>query len=431
MPRRYWKFYWPLGLMGILMLLGKQFQNGVLARYPDAVRELANFSFAASVFWFFHSGIVFIPQMANVLGRCRHSRRLVLKFAAVACVGLTVPVLFLAYTDPGRDVISAIFSVTGSSLDDVVLYLRLLSPLILINGVKDYSVGLLVQAHRTKLVTVTNILQMAAGLATLLLLLWMDVSAVYTMSISMLVGAGVHFLLTIAACGRLYDGPEETDRPTLTWADALRFFWPVATTSAMFALSRPIIYAYANRLADGEESVAALRVGFDFALIFHNPINQFRHFFVTFGDEDRDGVRRFMTLVMFVLFGMMLLIAVTPISLLIFTGLMGVDAEIAGMAREALLVLSVFPLVVTLRNFYHGDLMIRKRTFGMAAGAVLRVAAIWISSLLLYWTGWLDHVVAATILLLGFMVEAVTVTLFARKVNGIDNSSGTCEAPAD
>ena len=78
MQRQYWKFYWPLALMGLVMLLGKQFENGVLASYDDPARMLATYAFACGVFFPFNALLVFVPQMVNVLARSQRGRRVCL-----------------------------------------------------------------------------------------------------------------------------------------------------------------------------------------------------------------------------------------------------------------------------------------------------------------------------------------------------------------
>jgi hypothetical protein len=41
-----------------------------------------------------------------------------------------------------------------------------------------------------------------------------------------------------------------------------------------------------SRAPGGLVAIAALRVAFDFAMLFQQAANQFRHFFVTFGLDD-------------------------------------------------------------------------------------------------------------------------------------------------
>ena len=65
----YWKFYWPLALTGVGMVLSLQFQNATLARYPEAVTELAVLALAYGVFGTFNAGMQFIAQLSNVYAR--------------------------------------------------------------------------------------------------------------------------------------------------------------------------------------------------------------------------------------------------------------------------------------------------------------------------------------------------------------------------
>ena len=100
MQRRYWAFYWPLSLTGLAVLLARQFQNGALTRFPDAVRELVIFAYASSIFWLFNASMIFIPQMANVFARSERAKRICLRFTILISVVLTIPLavgLFLTF----------------------------------------------------------------------------------------------------------------------------------------------------------------------------------------------------------------------------------------------------------------------------------------------------------------------------------------------
>ena len=95
LKRGYWAFYWPLALIGLAGVIASQFQNGVLARYPDAVRQLAIFAFATGTLQLFAAATGFIPEMANILGRGAGPRRVCLRFTLAVCVVLTIPPAFL------------------------------------------------------------------------------------------------------------------------------------------------------------------------------------------------------------------------------------------------------------------------------------------------------------------------------------------------
>ena len=84
-------------------------------------------------------------------------------------------------------------------------------------------------------------------------------------------------------------------------------------------------------------------------------------------------------------------------------------AEARARATDVILVICVVPLVIVARNYFHGTLMVRRRTRGMAVGGVVRVLAIAALAQAAYAAQWLDHMVAAYILLVGFVVETAVV----------------------
>jgi peptidoglycan biosynthesis protein MviN/MurJ (putative lipid II flippase) len=177
----------------------------------------------------------------------------------------------------------------------------------------------------------------------------------------------------------------------------------------MFSLSRPILYSFLGRLPDPAPVIASMRVGFDVAMIFHNLLNQFRHLFVTFGKEDLPGVRRFMVRVTAVVVAGMVVVAFSPVVTLLLRDVIGLRDAVLVMSREVLMVMCALPIVVTLRNYFHGLAMVERKTGPMGAGAVMRNVATWGVSAFLLSVGWLNHMSAAAILIGGFLAETVTV----------------------
>ena len=414
MKRHYWTFYWPLAITGVVMLLGRQFENGVLAKYPDAERELATFALAASIFSLLNACLVFVPHMTNVLGRTQLGRRRCLRFTVTACGVLMLPLLAAAYLPWGRAVIPLAFDMDDAMLDVVVLYLRLVTPLLLVFGLSQFGLGILVQMQRTGLVTLLNAVQLGTVVAVLALGVTHRWAPVHTVTSAMIV-AGLVQLGLIAVALRVRPPHLEEDATPPEYSAILRFFWPVAMTSLMFALSRPVMFAFVSRGPDAIATIAAMRVAFDCALLFHNPCNQFRHLLVTFGHADARGVRRFMTRIMLCLTAAMVLVAFTPLLAFLLENVVGVGGATAARAVAAVRVLCLTPVVITIRNYYHGQLMIQRRTRGMAAGAAGRIALIVGGSAVAASLGRINHVVAAALLLASFGAEAVISRLFVRR----------------
>ena len=177
----------------------------------------------------------------------------------------------------------------------------------------------------------------------------------------------------------------------------------------MFALSRPILYAAIGGTGDGILTIAALRIAFDFTFFFQQAANQFRHFFVTFGLDAMAEKRRFMIRVALGLTLAMALTAFTPLGPLLIAEGIGAEAEVTRRALAALQVMTLLPLLIILRNLFHGILMVEERTGGMAVGSILRVLTIAGLAQLLAPVGLLTPSTAAWTLLAGFATETAVV----------------------
>ena len=164
----YWRFYWPLALIGVGMVLSVQFQNATLAKYPDAVTELAVLALAYGVFSFFNASLQFIAQLSNVYARSPHATRQSWRFVVLASTLIMVPLAVIAGTHAGMALISNVFSIDQRLTDRVGEYLALLCPLILLNGQRHYFSGLLVQAKLTGWMTTINFISLGVGIGTLL-----------------------------------------------------------------------------------------------------------------------------------------------------------------------------------------------------------------------------------------------------------------------
>jgi hypothetical protein len=186
----------------------------------------------------------------------------------------------------------------------------------------------------------------------------------------------------------------------------------------MFAASRPVLYAFVSRTPDGLVAIAAMRVAFDFSMMFQQAANQFRHFFVTFGLDDLARKRRFMVLIGTGITSIMLLFALTPLSDLIWRDLMKIPDDVRAYSVQIVLVMCLMPSIIITRNYYHGRLMVERRTAGMAVGSLLRVVGIYFSSQLLFSLGWLNYLSASAVLILGFVIETLVVVQAAAKGQG-------------
>lgn len=424
--REYWSFYWPLTIMGLALLLSNQFQNGILSRYPDAAQELTNFALAGAFYAFLHAALAFVPQMSNVYGRSRTAVFSCLRFSARAGVGLALPLLVLGWSPLGPWLSQAIFGVGDESAAVMQLYFRLLAPVIFFDAVRHALTGLLVQARRTGWVTILNLTFLAVVLGLLLLGFRAGRPAVWTVGVAQLGGGFLALIVTWIVWRTTYRYPR-AQGPAPEQRELWRYFWPVMVTSICFALSRPVIFFFASRTPEAVVLIAALRVAFDFSLLFFNPVNQFRHLLVTFGMGDGAAIRRFILTVIAILSGALVITAVTPLGEMVFRRIFGLEGAVLEYASAALLPLALVPWAIGLRNWFHGIALIRKTTRRMGAAAIARIGIITLCAWFMLATGWLGPRTGALLLAFGFLAEAAAMWAITR---WITRDGGDPDGPA-
>jgi len=399
-------------------VLATQFQNGVLARFPEAVTELAVFALAYSTYGFFNAALNFTAQLSNVYARGRHATALTRRFVIAASIILMLPLLGIAHTGPGAGLLSLVYGIDAQFTQRVIEYLVLLSPLILLSAQRFYLNGLLIQARLTGWVTTLTLTYLASMISGLLIGFAAGLKAAHVLVGAEAIALSVQVGASLWVKRHHYQMPESPEHDDLTYAELARFFVPVSTTGIMFALSRPLLYAFVSRTADGVMAIAAMRVAFDLSVMFQQAANQFRHFFVTFGLIDIARKRLFMTLVAMGLTALMLGFVCTPLSLWVWRDLLAIPDAARRLSEEVFLVLCLMPTVIIWRNYYHGHLMVYRRTNAMAVGGITRAASILVLAYGAFITGWLNHTSAALILILGFVSETLVVLVAVGRQKG-------------
>lgn len=411
---KYWSFFWPLAIMGMVTILAGQFQVAYLARNPDGTYWLAIFAIGSSLYLLLHAPLNFIPQMTNVFVRSPHARRVTRSFIFWTGLVLCLPIALVAWTPLGRPLVSLLFATDPETTENAVEYIGFLTPIMLIDAMKHYYSGLLIQCYRTRVVSLLNFLYVAAVALFLYTGFQLEWRPLPTVAGSLLIGSAVHMILLGVACRFLYRLPPDRRHEDLRTKELWTFYWPIAFTGMMFGMSRPLLFFFLARADNAVEALAAMRVAFDVNFFFVGMMNQFRNLYVTFGKEDMRGVWNFSLVILAILVAILALIGFTPVGYFIFGTLLGVSGPVLHMAIQCTLVLGLVPFAMTLRNYYHGLSMIRRTTGRMGVGGVLRIALIFVVGMFLTWTGWVNHITVGFLLFVGFMAEALTMRFIFR-----------------
>ena len=323
----------------------------------------------------------------------------------------------LAFTPVGLWVIDELHAVDPVLGGTVRRALGLLLPIPLIVGIKRFLSGLLLRIRRTDLVSYAMMAGISMSVVSVFLFLptptvqadpiLLPVAATYfgvlTELVVIIYGYRRFVRRTLRtggsddrvraagqdsagkdAAGQNAAGQDTSGEPVsrrqypLTTGYVLRFYWPLAVTIGIQALSRPIINLFVARGADGTESLAVLTIVYALAHLPYGWLNELKNLPPAFQRQDPEGriIRRFTAICGLISFGTMVLMFWTPVRFFLLETLIGVDHDFAVRCTVPLIIFSFFPLAVTIRSYLHGIALRDHRTGAIAPSGPARAGAI-------------------------------------------------------
>lgn len=429
-------FLLPLVITELVFELGIQVLNGGIARVPRATETLAAYGIAWGLASFLSGTVSQTRQMSMVLVRDRATFHMV--FRCVAGFGAVHLLILasLAFTPVGLWIIDGLHSVDPGLGSVVRRALGYLLPFPLIVGFTRFLSGLLLRVRRTDIVSYAMMTGM--GMCVLSVFVFLPTPIVQTDPILLPVIAtyfGILTELTVmiygyrrfvrrtlqrssgelegeqAAGRQAVEDPVTRRQIPLSAAYVLRFYWPLAVTSGIQAVSRPIINLFVARGADGTESLAVLTIVYALAHLPYGWLNELKNLPPAFQRQDPEGrfIRRFTAACGLLSFAIMALMFWTPVRFFLLETLIGVDHEFALRCTVPLIIFSFFPLAVTVRSYLHGVALRDHRTGAIAPSGPARAGAIVIVVNLLTLFDLHGAIRGVAALYSGFVVETIVV----------------------
>lgn len=155
----------------------------------------------------------------------------------------------------------------------------------------------------------------------------------------------------------------------------LSFFLPLAASSMMMMGSHSIISSALARTANAAVALAAYSVAQSVSVIFESPCHNIRRMAIALLDDKAsyNAVRTASLAIFAIVLSSVLLIAYGPLGPFIFTKLLGISNELYPEVISTFRLFIVFPVVSTLRAFYQGLIIKRRKTYIITINMILRL----------------------------------------------------------
>ena len=374
----------PLEAAWLLMAIEGPFIAAVVARLADPTLNLAAFGVAFPLGMLFESPIILIMSASTALVADRESLHRLFRFTTALNGAITLA-LAVCVVPP----VFAALSMGLMGLPEAVavkahVALALLLPWPAAIGFRRFYQGLLIRAGKTRFVAYCTAIRLVGMGGTALLLAlpgrwpgaWVGCAA---LSVGVTVEA-VAARLWAAGCLRDLKGrtPAENSAP-LTYRAIAHFYVPLAMTSVLTLGVNPLVSFFLGRARMPLESLAVMPVVNSFVFIFNTAGLTFQEVAIPLfdrGERAHAALRHFAWTLALVASGLLLLVALSPLSRLWFQGVAGLSPLLAAFAATPAAILGLLPALTVLVCYQRAALVVARTTRPITWATVLEVGGI-------------------------------------------------------
>jgi len=372
--------WWPLALSWLFMSLEFPALVAVISRMPDSTINLA--AFGGVVFpiaLFIEAPIMMFLPASTAL--CRHSQRyrLVRKMVLLSVVGLTAVHILVCVPPVFNFITDVVFGVPKELKEPAWLGLVLIIPWTGAIAIRRFYQGILIRSGRSRLIGMGTFIRFLCTFSTLMLgFSFLEIHAAAVAALSLSVGAvaegffawavsrsSVHKLLDVKA----------RKNDLLSVGDFFRFYVPLAMSTILFLCTSPIASASMARMPLTISSLAVWPALNGFLFLFRSFGIAMKEVVISLSSDNEASLKllRFSLVVGSCASGALFLIAVSPLSSLLFEGLYALKPDLAELGQSTLVLLAPIPFLAGLVSWYMGEFTVREETRKITFGVLVFV----------------------------------------------------------
>jgi O-antigen/teichoic acid export membrane protein len=352
--------------------------SAVVARLPNPEINLA--AYGGIVFplaLIIESPVIMLLAASTALSKDYASYQLIRRFMMISGASLTVLHFLIAFTPLYYFVVESILGAPAEIIEPGRIGLMLMIPWTWSIAYRRFNQGVLIRYNHSKKVGIGTVVRLSADL--IVLLIGYSIGTVQGIVVATCaVSAGV---ISEAVYSGIVVRPVVEKQvkkmpvidPPLTWQKFRKFYTPLVFTSLLTLLVQPLGSAALGRMPVALPSLAVWPVIAGFTFMFRSIGIAYNEVVVALLDEplSTQRLRRFTVLLVGLTTALIILIALTPLSLIWFQVFSGLTPELAGMAIIALLIAIPTPGLAVLQSWFQGILLHGGRTRAITEAVVV------------------------------------------------------------
>lgn len=383
-PSRVFRFYLPLAINSILMMIEMPVVTAGISRLPDAETQLAAYGVMFSLAYVFITMGNALTHTGNTLGRSRQTFRLLRNFAFFVCVGITLLAGAVYFTPLYGLVVGGLLGTPPAVAEAAQPGLQLMLLAGFAIAWRRYYHGVLIRHGYTNLIGVVTLVRAATLLAvvyggvTVGTFTGMQVAGA-ALFLSAAVESAVTTVIAELILRRSTSIRWEKDRDfSVTYRSAFRFFMPLSVMLLLTAVMRPVIASVITRMPDPVLSLAAFPVAYGIFNLVYSPLWVLPQVVIALV-KDRQTylvVSKFVRITGIAGWVLLLGASLTPVVDLYMIHVLSVPEDVRAFTLPALRVLSFYVLVAAWQANYQGVLIAARKTGATQMAATIDFAAL-------------------------------------------------------
>jgi Na+-driven multidrug efflux pump len=355
----------PLAASQLMMVLEPSVINIGLGRTLDPELALAAYGVAFSLALLVEAPVLMLLDASVARSADRAAFRLIERFALGLGLAVTAIGLIISATPLYGVIVEGLMRIPADVAARARPTLMILSFWPLPIGWRRAQQGLLIRMGQTMAISVATVIRLVILAVALTggLLLFPQAGALVAglaMDLSVVVEAGLVTWAARRALGVQAGGSTFSAKGSdLVWRGLWRFYRPLAMTSIVQQVARPLLNTGIAAAALGRESLAAWPVAWSLVILIAGPawsLQQLSTALAT-GPEANRKVWRF-ALSLSALFALLLgLVTLTPLYGLVMGGVYNLSPALQELARPATWLMIPFPLLLGAQGFLRGILI--------------------------------------------------------------------------
>ncbi len=373
--------WWPLAASWILMSAELPALSAVIARLPDPAVNLA--AYGGVVFplaLIIESPIIMLLAASTALSKDWASYAKLRRFMRITSAVMTAVHVLIAFTPLYDLVVVGLIAPPPEIVEPARVGLMIMTPWTFAIAYRRFNQGVLIRFGHSRAIGLGTMIRLGSNVTTLIagfLVGTLPGIAVATGAVAVGVMAEALYVgLRVQPVLRHQLRPAEPVKPPLTFYAMMAFYIPLALTSLLGLIIRPIGSAAISRMPDALASLAVWSVVQGLMFMVQSLGTAYNEVVVAMLDEPGAvrTLRRFAAILAVTTTAAMVLLAATSLSRVWFETISALPPALADMARVGLWLTLPLPAISALQSWFQGSIVNSRRTRGITEAVMVFMA---------------------------------------------------------